>query len=383
MDRNLIIQLSPSASEQACRDITATLPEWFGIPEANERYAKGVGERLSIGYRENGICIGLLTLEFPFPKTANIYWMGVKKEHHHRGIGQALLHHAESLCLEKDIHSLTVETLSPKEADINYLKTAEFYFKNHFKPLFELHTYGPEFAMIYLNKVLSPKIFKWIDLTHPITEKMPSWEKDCGFQHTTLLNYDECATECQFLVQKIQMPAGIGTHLDAPSHCFPNGQSIKEIPLNSLISPCIIIDVSDVADANYSVDMAAIEKFERDFGKINKSSFVIFYTGWDRFWSSPDKYHNNYQFPSITKHVAECLVSRDIAGIGIDTLSPDRPNSDFPVHNVLLGAGKYIVENIANAREMPSYGGYIFVMPIPIENGSEAPIRLLGMVPNQ
>lgn len=34
--------LNARESEQACRELTLSLPEYFGIQEANERYAKGV-----------------------------------------------------------------------------------------------------------------------------------------------------------------------------------------------------------------------------------------------------------------------------------------------------------------------------------------------------
>lgn len=376
-----ITQLTPIASVEACRHIAASLPEWFGIPEANERYAQGVKERLCLGYIDNGQCLGMLCLEFPFPATANIYWMGVKKDAHGKGIGKALMQSAERLCLEKNIYSLTVETLSPKENDSNYLNTFRFYVGAGFKPLFELHTYGPDYFMVYLHKPLSPQIFTWIDLTHEISEEIPTWDKSCGFKHTDLLKYEDCSTECKFSVQRMDMLAGAGTHMDAPAHCFPTGKTIAEIPLASLIAPCVVINVSGEANEHYCVERQTIEQFENEYGTISKNTFVIVYTGWERFWGHPEKYHNNYRFPSISKQAAEYLAAKDIAGIGIDTLSPDRPESGFPVHQILLGAGKYIVENIANAAQMPIVGSHAFILPIKTMNGTEAPIRLLGCIP--
>ena len=51
-----IAELTPCESEQACRDIITSLPEWFGIPEAYERYANGVKERLILGYFIDKVC---------------------------------------------------------------------------------------------------------------------------------------------------------------------------------------------------------------------------------------------------------------------------------------------------------------------------------------
>lgn len=230
-----------------------------------------------------------------------------------------------------------------------------------------------------LNKTISPEVFKWIDLTHELSENNPTWSGSCGFQLIDVVKYEDFPEGCRFLVQRIDMSAGVGTHMDAPAHCFPGGKTVAEIPLQSLISPCVVIDVSEDADEDYRIDMPVIEAFENEYGKIGKSTFVIFYTGWEKFWNKPDKYRNDHRFPFISKEVAEYLISKDIAGIGIDTLSPDRANDGFPVHQVVLGAGKYIIENIANASQMPPVGGYSFAMPLKTTKGTEAPIRLIGM----
>lgn len=372
--------LSSTESEHVCRNISEDLSEWFGIPEANEKYAKGVKERLSFGYFVDESCVGMLSLEFPFKNNANIYWMAVKKNWHHKGIGKALLNKAELICRERNIESITVETLSSKENDSYYLKTLNFYLKEGFKQLFELNTYGPSYTMVYLSKILSPWIFQWIDLTHPISDKIPTWEGDCGFRHIDLVKYEDNITDCKFLIQKIETMAGIGTHMDAPSHCFPHGKSINELAIENLISPCIVINVSNEMDANYIIELEIIKNFEKRYGNAWKDAFVIFYTGWDNFWNQPEKYRNDLRFPSLSKEVALYLVKEGIHGIGIDTLSPDLPESGYPVHQIVLGAGKYIVENIANASLLPVIGSYIFVLPIPIIKGSESPIRLLALL---
>ena len=43
---------------------------------------------------------------------------------------------------------------------------------------------------------------------------------------------------------------------------------------------------------------------------------------------------------------------------------------------------KYLVENVANADKLPPVGSFSLVMPILTEGGTEAPIRLIGLVKN-
>lgn len=108
--------------------------------------------------------------------------------------------------------------------------------------------------------------------------------------------------------------------------------------------------------------------------------FVLFYTGWEKHWPNPEKYRNNLVFPSISAHVAQLLLERNIAGIGIDTLSPDTADSGYPVHQLLLQAGKYIIENVANAHSLPPIGAWTLALPWKIINATESPVQLIGLV---
>lgn len=224
-----------------------------------------------------------------------------------------------------------------------------------------------------LNKI------KLIDLTHTLTPEVPSWSGHCGFHHQINSDNDDSTTDTKFRTYTVEMQAGIGTHMDAPSHCFMNGKSIADINLEQLFVPCIVIDIPDHAPDDYELTLENITDFERNITKIDKNTFIIVRTGWGTYWNNPKKYRNELNFPTISSEAANLLVERNIVGIGIDTLSPDSPKSDFPVHKTILGAGKYIIENIANAHLLPAYGSIICAMPIKIKDGTEAPIRLVGI----
>lgn len=233
-----------------------------------------------------------------------------------------------------------------------------------------------------MQKIINLDEFTFIDLTHSLSSDIPHWGTACGFQHKIEHDYFNSTTDVKFRTYNVQMVAGIGTHMDAPAHCIPNAATISEIPLRSLISPCRMIDISDKAHAQYSLTVDDIKTLENKYGMIPKETFIIVYTGWDQWWDQPEKYRNKLVFPSVSKEAAEVLIARDIVGLGIDTLSPDAGNSRFPVHQLILSSGKYIVENIANAKMLDATGCYIFVLPIKINDGTEAPVRLIGMKKN-
>lgn len=233
-----------------------------------------------------------------------------------------------------------------------------------------------------INKV-NGLSFSVIDLSHIISPDTPSWTGDCGFKHELLCDYHDCTTQTKFRGQKISMFASIGTHMDAPAHCIKGGKDIASLDIKQLCVPCVVINIADRADERYMLSVTDVLNFEEKYGMIKQDSFVIVHTGWDRFWDMRDKYHNNHVFPSISAQAASLLLERGITGLGIDTLSPDRPDNDFPVHQLILGAGKYIIENIAHADQMPVVGGYLLALPLKIKSGTEAPMRLVGLVMNQ
>jgi kynurenine formamidase len=208
----------------------------------------------------------------------------------------------------------------------------------------------------------------------------PSWDGACGFHHHVKSDYSDFPGDVKFRTQAITINAGIGTHMDAPSHCIEGGKCVADLSLSELITSCIVIDISDRAHEQYSLSPEDIQNFEAIHGKIPKDSFVIVHTGWEQFWNEPKKYRNELVFPSVSKNAAELLLERNIAGLGIDTMSPDRADVDFIVHQILLGAGKYIVENITNAKQLPPTGSYSFALPMKGMDLTEAPIRLLGMI---
>lgn len=224
--------------------------------------------------------------------------------------------------------------------------------------------------------------YKMIDLTHTLDSNIPTWNGGCGFHHELHLDYEDCKGEDKFRVMKIRMHSGIGTHMDAPSHCIAGGKCIHEFEVNNLCMPCCVIDVSQKTHERYSLTPDDIIDFESTYGLISKDSCVMIRTGWEKFWSTPEKYHNNHVFPSVSTGAANLLLTRGVMALGIDTLSPDRPEDGFKVHQAFLSQGKILIENVANLDKMPETDAFVMAFPLKVKDATEAPLRLVGLTKN-
>lgn len=219
---------------------------------------------------------------------------------------------------------------------------------------------------------------RWADLTHTINEQTRNFRNLPGCKFETIWDYHMCTSETKFRVHKISMNAGLGTHIDAPMHCFANGASVAEI------LPCPKVEgvILDFEKLCIGKNIFAITKKDL-LGKVEKmhlenfqDRFIVFKTGWGRFWGT-DKYHNDYKCPHITEDTAQFLADNNIKGIGIDTFSPDEatPEGKYIAHEIFLSRGIWIIENVANLEGFSDTEGAFMISPLKIES-SEAPVRL-------
>lgn len=136
---------------EAVRRILGSLPDWFGIPEANEHYV-GAAARLP-GYlaSSGGEVVGVALVERHFRQSAEIHLVAVAREHHGQGVGTALLHAAEHDLVADGAQLLQVKTVGASFEDEGYAATRAFYAARGFLPLQEFDALdwdGPTLVMV-------------------------------------------------------------------------------------------------------------------------------------------------------------------------------------------------------------------------------------------
>ena len=247
--------------------------------------------------------------------------------------------------------------------------------------------FGKSMKAGILEAVMEGKA-KVLDLTYPLNEKNAYWPVG---QYTPF-KYEVIANIKKDMVfsGRYSTPEHLGTHIDAPNHFEQNQPSVDQIPFEQLVGPAVVIDVTDKVekDPDYTLSLSDVLLWEKVNGQIPDGSIVLLNTGWGKRWHNFEDYKNKdssgrMHFPGYSKDAAVFLVEkRNIKGIGIDTLSGDCGNcSDFQVHHVINGAGKFILENVANIDKLPPKGATLILAPIKIEGGSGGQCRIWALLP--
>lgn len=231
---------------------------------------------------------------------------------------------------------------------------------------------------------------KLVDLSYSFDENTVYWPNAEGFRHRK----DAWNSSGGFWYAAGEFTSAEhgGTHIDSPIHFAEGKQTLDQIPLAKLVAPAVVIDVAAKAaqDRDYRASRADVEIFEQQHGVIAAGTIVVFRTGWGRFWPDRKQYLGSdvkgdtahLHFPGIARDAAELLVTRGIAGVGIDTASMDHgPSTDFIVHQLLTKASIYGIENIAHAELLPVTGATLIALPMKIADGTGGPARVVALVP--
>jgi kynurenine formamidase len=232
-----------------------------------------------------------------------------------------------------------------------------------------------------------------VDLTYPLSPEGLYWPTGSAFEHE-LEGWQINEMGFWYASGSFSSPEHLGTHIDAPIHFSEGGLTLAEIPVNKLIGPGVLIDISDrcSTDADATLQPEDLEAWESQHGTIPAGAVVIVRSGWARFWPDWNAYYGSdtpedvttLHFPGISEAAARVLAEREVSGVGIDTASIDPGVSSlFEAHQVLGAASVFNLENLTNVESLPASGFAVIAMPMKIADGTGAPARVVALIPDQ
>jgi len=239
------------------------------------------------------------------------------------------------------------------------------------------------------------KNYRLVDLTHPFNERTLYWPTAPSTFKLQSLAFGPTPAGYFYSANAFSAPEHGGTHLDAPVHFFRTGRTADQIPLEQLIAPAVVIDVSSqtARDPDYRLTRTDVLTWEQKNGNIAAGSIVLLRTGWGSRWPNARAYlgddtpgdASKLHFPSFGAEAARYLVGvRKAAALGADVASIDYGASkDFIVHQIAAAANVAGLENIANLGQLPLLGATVIALPMKIERGSGGPLRIIALVPRR
>ena len=213
---------------------------------------------------------------------------------------------------------------------------------------------------------------KIIDLTLTVSDKIPTFP---GSPQPNFIPWENIK-EDGYNLEVLFLSSHTGTHMDAPHHFLEKGAKIHEISLKKLVSEAALIQCRK--NGGQSITKTDIQKFEKNHGKIENFSSVIFYTGWQKNLQKKYYFTKN---PGLSVSAAKYLASKKISLVGIDSPSIDLGKDDkFSVHQIFAKKGMLIVENLANLEKIKSPKFHLVVLPLKLNGATGSPVRAVAFV---
>lgn len=204
-----------------------------------------------------------------------------------------------------------------------------------------------------------------IDLTLPIDNEMRGVEvtpfkrlESDGWNATTLSLYSHS-----------------GTHMDAPVHFLPDGDTIDRQDLSATVGPALVVNVAPAGPRQ----LLAVDDLSSVADQIRPGARLLLRTDWHKQYGAPE-YRD--QLPRISLELAEWLVQNRVALVGVEPPSVADVNNMqelTDVHRTLLGGGVVIVEGLAHLDQISQPIVQFIALPLKVTGGDGTPVRAIAI----
>ena len=203
---------------------------------------------------------------------------------------------------------------------------------------------------------------KFVDLSHPISNKMSTYPSDPG---VIIVREKEIDTNGS-LVHSIKMGTHTGTHLDVSAHVIPGGKTVDCFPLNSFTGTAVKVN---------KTTCNSLDQVEKEMDG------VIYDSSWYRHFNDAEVFYGSDR-PLIPEELIKKVVELRIKFFGCDLPSVDASGSkEKPIHDALLGADIIVYESLTNLEQLPLLEPFDFYgFPLPFHGLDGTPVRAVGKI---
>jgi arylformamidase len=223
-------------------------------------------------------------------------------------------------------------------------------------------------------------VIEIVHLGHEIFSNMPTlgapttfWSED---RHESLakLTSGRFSMESRMML----MSEHAGTHLDSPWHSFPQGKSVDQLPLESLVLPGHLLDLRG-KDVHEAITVADLEDAASRSGRaISAGEATIVWTGVDGRWGQPGFTRER---PFVHHDAVEWLATLRIGLFATDLIQVDDPDAWwYPTHTSLARNGIPMVQQLCSLERLEGTEFVFLVVPLRLRGGTASPVRPIALV---
>jgi kynurenine formamidase len=214
-----------------------------------------------------------------------------------------------------------------------------------------------------------------VDLTHllnPDTQTFPvPWHKKIEF--SALGTIDTVGRN----TTHVHIGSHSGTHIDAPSHFIPNGETIEQIVLEKCVGEFTYFNLRKTNPK----EAISVDILKNTVPELKKGKILILDFAWSSNFGEPHYYSHQ---PFLSYEASEYLLSSDPKMIGYDVAMPDNPlegfgnTCDSPVHKLFLSHGIPLLENLKIEKPIDEFRTLI-ALPLRFEGLDGSPVRCIAL----
>lgn len=214
---------------------------------------------------------------------------------------------------------------------------------------------------------------RFFDMSQPLYSGCPGWPT----YPPTVLEAKETVAADGFNAERLALATHTGTHLDVPYHFFDDGKRLDEVAADEFQGPAVVLDLRPLQPGQ-GIGPAELEAAG---ALLHPGDIAILCTGWGEKRSLDRIFM--YEWPYLTGEGASWLVGRGARAVAIDALSVGgwAPGTGRPCHEVLLGSGHWILEDVKIPEEVVAAGRFhLFSFPVLLQGCGGSLVRAVAAV---
>lgn len=199
------------------------------------------------------------------------------------------------------------------------------------------------------------------DLSPPLSPRIAVWPGDVPFTREVTTPPDGTT------FSSVRTTLHLGSHADAPLHMVAGAPAIDEVPLETWIGPCQVVEAPVAPRGRVRLE---------DLAEPPTAPRLLLKTG-----TSGSRERFDDSFAGLDPSLASELAERGVVLVGIDTPSVD-PYDDhaYAAHRALVRAGVAWLEGLVLAH-VPAGRYELSALPLRVEGGDGSPVRAVLVSP--